>query len=95
MSRPTVILLDDDIQISRLLDEALSEDGCDVRLVRTIAEFQRAQADQHFDINIVDLGLPDGNGLSLIQELAQEALLHKSAECRGSPFPDGLIPRAL
>ena len=72
MSRPTVILLDDDIQISRLLDEALSEDGCDVRLVRTIAEFQRAQADQHFDINIVDLGLPDGNGLSLIQELAQD-----------------------
>lgn len=72
MSRPKVLLLDDDDQISRLLDEALSEDGCDVLIVRTIAEFQQKQADQRFDIYIVDLGLPDGNGLSLIQELAQD-----------------------
>lgn len=72
MSRPKVILLDDDDQISRLLDAALSEDGCDVLIVRTIAEFRQKQADQSFDIYIVDLGLPDGNGLSLIQDIAQE-----------------------
>ena len=73
MSRPRVLLLDDDDQISRLLDEALSEDGCDVLVVRTIGEFLQKQADQSFDIYIVDLGLPDGNGLSLIQDLSKDS----------------------
>lgn len=72
MSRPKVLLLDDDDQISRLLDDALSEDGSDVVIARTIADFRRLQAEQRFEIYIVDLGLPDGNGLSLIQELAQD-----------------------
>ncbi|MFB9151595.1 response regulator [Roseovarius ramblicola] len=72
MSRPNVLLLDDDAQISRLLDEALSEDGCNVVLATSIARFRQMQAEQRFDIYIIDLGLPDGNGLSLIQELAQD-----------------------
>ena len=72
MSRPNVLLLDDDDQISKLLDDALSEDGCDVLIARTIAAFRQMQAEQRHDIYIVDLGLPDGNGLSLIQDLAQD-----------------------
>lgn len=72
MNRRRVLLLDDDDQISKLLEEALSQDGCEVLIARSIAEFQRWQADQRFDIYIVDLGLPDGNGLSLIQELARD-----------------------
>jgi len=72
VSRPKILLLDDDDQISRLLDDALSEDGCDVLIATSIARFRQLQAGQRFDIYIVDLGLPDGNGLSLIQELAQD-----------------------
>lgn len=72
MTRAKVLLLDDDDQISKLVDEALSQDGCDVLTVRTIAEFLAMQSNQSFDIYIVDLGLPDGNGLSLIQEIAQD-----------------------
>jgi len=72
VSRPKVLLLDDDDQIAKLLDDALSEDGCDVLIARTIATFRQLQAEQRFDIYIVDLGLPDGNGLTLIQELAQD-----------------------
>ncbi|WP_251419651.1 winged helix-turn-helix domain-containing protein [Lutimaribacter degradans] len=66
-----MLVLDDEIQITELLEMALSEYGCDVCTVSKISEFQNKQAEQAFDIYIIDLGLPDGNGLSLIQELSQ------------------------
>ena len=69
--RPSVLVLDDEDQITKLLEMALSEDGCDVCTVSSISEFQDKQAEQAFDIYIIDLGLPDGNGLSLIQELSR------------------------
>lgn len=71
MVRPRVLILDDEDQITKMLDEALSEDGCDVSTVRTISEFRDTQARQTFDIYIIDLGLPDGNGMSLIQALSR------------------------
>ncbi len=72
LPRPNLLLLDDEDQIASLLVDALSLDGCDVTTVTTIADFQAQQANQNFDLYLVDLGLPDGNGLSLIQGLAQD-----------------------
>ncbi|RBI70521.1 DNA-binding response regulator [Roseovarius sp. TE539] len=71
MTRPSVLVLDDEDQIAKLVDTALSEDGCDVCTVGKISDFREKQAEQDFDIYIIDLGLPDGNGLSLIQELSR------------------------
>jgi len=70
--RPNVLVLDDEEQITNLLEAALSEDGCDVCTVGAISEFQEEQARQAFNIYIIDLGLPDGNGLSLIQQLSRD-----------------------
>jgi len=70
--RPNVLVLDDEEQIASLLEAALSDDGCDVCTVGTISEFLKEQARQAFNIYIIDLGLPDGNGLSLIQELSRD-----------------------
>jgi len=70
--RARVLILDDEDQIAKLLEVALTEDGCDVCTVGTISEFQDEQARQIFDIYIIDLGLPDGNGLTLIQELSRD-----------------------
>ncbi|RXV61217.1 DNA-binding response regulator [Roseovarius sp. A46] len=71
MLRPKVLVLDDEDEITSLLDHALSRDGYDVSTVRTISGFRDKQADEAFDIYIIDLGLPDGNGMSLIQELSR------------------------
>lgn len=72
MTRPNILILEDEDQLSSLLDGALSENGCEVSTAKTIAEFRERQAARNFDIYIIDLGLPDGNGLTLIQEVAQE-----------------------
>ncbi|MFB9148252.1 response regulator transcription factor [Roseovarius ramblicola] len=71
MLRPKVLVLDDENEITSMLDHALSRDGYDVSTVRTISEFQDKQAEEAFAIYIIDLGLPDGNGMSLIQELSR------------------------
>ncbi|MFB9151022.1 winged helix-turn-helix domain-containing protein [Roseovarius ramblicola] len=71
MLQPKVLVLDDEDEIASMLDHALSRDGYDVSTVRTISEFRDKQAGEAFDIYIIDLGLPDGNGMSLIQGLSR------------------------
>jgi DNA-binding NarL/FixJ family response regulator len=46
--------------------------GATVRTARTIAEAERWMARTTFDLAIVDLGLPDGSGISLIRTLMQD-----------------------
>ncbi|MBC7156277.1 MAG: response regulator transcription factor [Rhodobacteraceae bacterium] len=64
-----IIVLDDEPEIVRLIESGLEDDGYDVVSVQTIAAFEKAVAAQTFDLHIVDLGLPDGNGLQVIQNL--------------------------
>ena len=63
------IVLEDDPDISRLIEKVVSDEGFDVRLASTIEECRRAM--QWFDaaIFIVDIGLPDGSGLSMVREI--------------------------
>lgn len=63
------IVLEDDPDISRLIEKVVSEEGFEVHLVSTIEECRGAM--QWFDaaIFIVDIGLPDGSGLAIVQEI--------------------------
>ena len=53
----------------RLIDKVVSDEGFEVQLASTIEECRQAM--QWFDasIYIVDVGLPDGSGLSIVQEI--------------------------
>jgi two-component system, OmpR family, response regulator len=59
-------LLEDDVDVSKLIVRALSQHGFSVFSFQRLAEFEQAIRKQLPDICLIDLSLPDGEGLSLI-----------------------------
>ncbi|WP_209424376.1 response regulator transcription factor [Pararhodobacter sp. SW119] len=71
--QPTVMVLDDDEAVLRLVETALAEEGCTVVCGSTIGWARAALQSRHVDLCIVDLDLPDGSGLTLVEDLRQRA----------------------
>jgi DNA-binding response OmpR family regulator len=66
-----LLLVEDDRVIGRVLDAALRRDGYDVRWHPTGGDAVRDAAAREFDLAIVDLGLPDVDGLAVCQRLCE------------------------
>ncbi len=71
MSEPslTVVLIEDEKQIRRFVRAALEEDGVTVHEAETGKQGLIEAATRQPDLVIVDLGLPDTDGLDVIREL--------------------------
>jgi two-component system, OmpR family, KDP operon response regulator KdpE len=69
MTVPSVLLVEDEPQIRRFVRLALEEEGCAVLEAGSIAEGLAAAGRAAPDLLVLDLGLPDGNGIDLIREL--------------------------
>ena len=68
-----VLVVEDDISLGSVLQRGLVEDGHAVDLERTLAGARRAVAINSYHLVVLDLGLPDGDGLSLCRELHASA----------------------
>lgn len=66
---PAVLIVEDERQIRRFVRLAVEEEGCIATEAEAIAQGLSAAAKQKFDLVILDLGLPDGNGIELIRDL--------------------------
>jgi DNA-binding response OmpR family regulator len=66
MSR--LLLVEDSVRLQELLGESLRGADYPVDVVGTLGEAHVATATVNYDLLIVDLGLPDGDGISLIHE---------------------------
>ncbi|WP_263768488.1 two-component system response regulator KdpE [Propionivibrio soli] len=66
---PAVVLVEDERQIRRFVRAALEGEGCAVFEAGTLVEGVREAADRHPALIILDLGLPDGNGIDLIRDV--------------------------
>lgn len=69
MNEQTILLIEDEAQIRRLVRTALEEEGYRVRESGTLKE---GLAQLHADavqLLILDLGLPDGDGIAFLREL--------------------------
>jgi len=73
MSGPSPVLLvaDDDEVARELLAEALGREGYRVRLAAGGEECLRLAAAEHFDMALVDLRMPDLDGLGVLKRLAK------------------------
>jgi signal transduction histidine kinase len=69
LARVALLLVDDDPDVRFLLSMTLSEAGADVVEAASAAEALRLYPLRHFDVLISDLGMPDENGLTLMQKL--------------------------
>ncbi len=73
MSAPLVAILDDEPAIRRMLSDALDEAGFRTVGYGRATEFEAALRNLKPDVCLVDLGLPDRDGLTLVHRLALES----------------------
>ncbi len=73
MSAPLIAILDDEAEIRKMLAEALDEAGFRTVSFGRATEFEAALARTTPDVCLVDLGLPDKDGLALVHRLALES----------------------
>ena len=67
-----LLLVEDDDALGRGIRLALEGGGLRVTVCRTLAEGRRALEDGAFDLLILDVNLPDGNGLDFLRTLRRE-----------------------
>ena len=72
-----LLVIEDEVRINELLRTALSRAGFVVDAVATVGDARAALPLAPYDAVILDLGLPDGDGLDLLTEL----------RCGGSRVP--------
>jgi two-component system KDP operon response regulator KdpE len=70
-----VLIVDDEPQIRRFLRVSLSAEGMQVIEAANLAEARSALRSDRPDVMILDLGLPDGDGLDLIPQLRETSSL--------------------
>jgi DNA-binding response OmpR family regulator len=64
-----LLLVEDNARLSDLIIAGLAKEGFAVDAVATVSDALSALATTHFALVILDLGLPDGDGLSVVQHL--------------------------
>ncbi|NEK22773.1 response regulator [Sulfitobacter sp. JBTF-M27] len=72
MTKPLVTILDDEPEIRTLLADALEEAGFETLSFGRARSFEAALAKRTPDVCLVDLSLPDTDGLTLVHRLALE-----------------------
>jgi len=68
-ARPDVLVVDDDTDIVALIERYLGANGFAVRAAHSGAQMQAALAEGEPDLVLLDLGLPDADGLTLLPQL--------------------------
>lgn len=64
-----ILLLEDDPAIAQAIAFALEREGFGLTHCPLLRDARREMAASHFDLAVLDLGLPDGNGLDLCREI--------------------------
>lgn len=69
-----IFLIEDDMAIGRALLSVLQDEGHLVVWVRMAADVHQRIASEPFDAILLDLGLPDGDGIVLLRQLRSEGI---------------------
>ena len=72
MTKPTVLVVDDEPDILQLLEITLSRMQLSTRKASSIAEAKASLKAQTPDLCLTDMKLPDGNGLTLIEHMQND-----------------------
>lgn len=67
-----ILLIEDDLDLGNGIRIALLDSGLDVTWVRRLQDAQRQLDLAAHDLVLLDLGLPDGDGLQLLQRLRRD-----------------------
>lgn len=68
-----VLVVEDDSTVSAIVCMALEQAGYSVRAVNNCESAREAMQTRSPEVLVMDLGLPDGNGLDILRELLPQA----------------------
>ena len=74
-SKPTILIVDDDVEIRRLLQEFLERNGFSVLLAEDGQQALKRVAEQVPDLVITDLLLPKEHGIDVMQTIKDKFFL--------------------
>jgi two-component system response regulator TctD len=66
-----LLVIEDNQELAQILAKGLRAAGFDVDLLAHAGEAQAVLATTHYAVVVLDLGLPDGDGLAVLRELRQ------------------------
>lgn len=72
MSSPRVLVVDDEADIRALIQEILSEEGYGVTVAADAVEARSARREDDFDLILLDIWMPDTDGITLLREWSDE-----------------------
>jgi DNA-binding NtrC family response regulator len=70
-----ILVVDDEIGIRELLSEILSDEGYQVRLAENAGEARAFRSRTRPDLVLLDIWMPDTDGITLLKEWASAGLL--------------------
>ncbi|NDD74650.1 MAG: sigma-54-dependent Fis family transcriptional regulator [Gammaproteobacteria bacterium] len=73
MSAARILVVDDEADIRGLVKEILSDEGYDVDVAANAAEARQARARQEPDLVLLDIWMPDVDGITLLREWSTSA----------------------
>lgn len=73
MDKLTVLILEDDGEVQRLLSDAMQMEGFDTVTCSTVNEMRKADAAHDIGLYLIDINLPDGDGLEVARVLRTQS----------------------
>jgi two-component system nitrogen regulation response regulator NtrX len=73
MNASKILVVDDESDIRRLLQEILTEEGYEVEVAADAGQARAARARQTPDLVLLDIWMPDTDGITLLREWSNEA----------------------
>jgi DNA-binding NtrC family response regulator len=73
MAEPTLLLVDDEDTFRTQTAKELGHSGYAVSAAATVGDARELLSRQHFNLVLLDLKLPDGNGIDLLAEIRESA----------------------
>jgi DNA-binding NtrC family response regulator len=68
MSSSHVLVVDDEVDICALIQDILTDEGYSVTVAANAEEARKARADQRIDLILLDIWMPDTDGITLLRE---------------------------
>ena len=75
MKNASILVVDDESNIRLLLEEILTEEGYQVTTASNAAEARDARLSEGYDLILLDIWMPETDGISLLKEWAKKGSL--------------------
>jgi len=75
MKMAKILVIEDDESLNRLICKALKIEGYEVKGVKTISDALKSVRENCYELVILDIMLPDGNGMDIMETLLERSMV--------------------